>query len=272
MHGYRAEVMRRWTILTLLLASATSTVAEIRTETVTYHEGGTALRGTLCYDDAKPERRPGVLVVHEWWGMNAYAKYRARALAELGHVAFAADMYGDGRVTQNHAEASQWSATITSNLDRWRRRAQAGLDVLRRHRRVDADRLAAIGYCFGGATVMQLAYSDPQLRAAISFHGSLPVPDLADASKIRARILVCHGAADAFVPLGKVDAFQTALHKVGVDWQMVSYGGARHSFTNPAADTYGIEGVAYQAAADRRSWKHLQVFLEEAFGSDHDIR
>ena len=127
-------------------------------------------------------------------------------------------------------------------------------------------------YCFGGATVMQLAYSDPQLRAVISFHGSLPVPDLADASKIRARILVCHGAADAFVPLGKVDAFQTALHKVGVDWQMVSYGGARHSFTNPAADTYGIEGVAYQAAADRRSWKHMQVFLEEAFGSDHDIR
>ena len=259
------HVRRPWMVLILLTVPTAAAVAEIRTEAVTYRDGDTALKGYLCYDDALTDRRPGILVVHEWWGLNDYAQQRAAALAELGYVAFAADMYGDGRVTKHPKQATEWSSSITANLDHWRQRAQAGLEVLRKHRRVDADRVAAIGYCFGGATVMQLAYGDPRLRAVVSFHGSLPVYPGADAGKIRARILVCHGAADSFVPASKIDAFQSALNEAGADWQMISYGGAKHSFTNPGADSYGIEAVSYQAAADRRSWRHMKIFLAEAF-------
>jgi dienelactone hydrolase len=252
----------------LLLATAlllpTLTLAEVRTETVTYQDGDQTLTGLLAYDDAIEGKRPGVLVVHEWWGLNDYAKRRAEMLAELGYIAFAADMYGDNRVTEHAADAKGWMQQVTANVDGWRTRAAAGLDVLKAQAQTDADRLAAIGYCFGGATVMQMAYAGADLDGVVSFHGSLPAPP-EDLEAIGPSVLAAHGSADSFVPAEAVQAFEDGLERVGADWQLVAYGGARHGFTNPSAADYGIDNVAYDPKADQRSWALMQGFLDEVF-------
>ncbi|MCU0835209.1 MAG: dienelactone hydrolase family protein [Chromatiaceae bacterium] len=251
----------------LLLALPLAAAAAIKTETVEYQDGDTRLTGYLTYDDSVSEKRPGVIVVHEWWGLNDYARKRAEMLAELGYVAFAVDMYGDNKVTEHASEASGWLKQITENVDAWQRRALAGLDVLKAHERVDGERLAAIGYCFGGATVMQMAYAGADLDGVASFHGSLPPPADDQKGNIKARVLVAHGAADAMVPPERVMAFQQALDAAGADWQLVSYGGAKHGFTNPGAGAYGMEALAYDPKADARSWALMQSFLTEVFGN-----
>jgi dienelactone hydrolase len=203
------------------------------------------------------------MVVHEWWGLNDYARMRARMLAELGYVAFAADMYGDDRVTEHAPDAQGWMKQITANVDAWQRRALKGLEVLRESERVDPVRLAAIGYCFGGATVMQMAYAGADLDGVVSFHGSLPPATEEQQALIRTHVLIAHGDADSFVPEERIDAFTAALDAAGVDWEMDIYGGARHGFTNPEAAKYGIENVQYDAVADRRSWERMRDFLAE---------
>ncbi|MGD2083525.1 MAG: dienelactone hydrolase family protein [Chromatiales bacterium] len=250
-------------VVGLLLAFQAS--AEIRSEAVSYRDGDTDLTGWLYWDDAAGERRPGVMVVHEWWGLNDYARKRARMLAELGYVAFAADMYGDDRVTEHAADAQGWMQQITANVEAWQRRALRGLEVLRASERVDEGRLAAIGYCFGGATVMQMAYAGADLDGVVSFHGSLPAATEEQQQKIRTHVLAAHGAADSFVPREKVAAFTDALSAAGVDWEMDVYGGARHGFTNPEAAKYGLENVQYDPVADRRSWARMRDFLAEVF-------
>jgi len=239
--------------------------AAVKTETIEYKDGDTPLKGYLAYDDAIEGKRPGVIVVHAWWGLNDYAKKRAEMLAELGYVAFALDMYGDDKVTEHAPEASGWMKQITAHVDAWQRRALAGLDVLRAQERVDGDKLAAIGYCFGGATVMQMAYSGADLDGVASFHGSLPPATEDQQKNIKASILVAHGDADAFVPPERVAAFKSALAASGADWEMVIYGGARHAFTNPDAGSYGIDNLKYDPEADVRSWALLQSFLQEVF-------
>jgi dienelactone hydrolase len=248
----------------LLLATLLPTAAgaAIQTETVEYKDGETILKGHLVYDDSLEGKRPGVIVVHEWWGLNDYAKKRTEMLAELGYVAFAVDMYGDDKVTSHAPDAKGWMQQITSNVDAWRARAQAGLDVLKSSERVDVDKLAAIGYCFGGATVMQMAYAGADLDAVVSFHGSLPPAP--EGAEIEASILAAHGSADSFVPLETVDAFEQSLNAADADWQLVVYGGARHGFTNPGAGDYGMDNLEYDAEADQRSWALMQGFLDEA--------
>jgi dienelactone hydrolase len=256
--------MKLNTGLALLLSCLPlSALAELKTETITYQDGGTTLKGYLAYDDSITEKRPGVLVVHEWWGLNEYAKQRAEMIAELGYVAFAADMYGDDKVTEHAADAKGWMQQITSNVDAWRARAEAGLDVLKRQEQVDPDKLAAIGYCFGGATVMQLAYGGADLDGVVSFHGSMPPAP--EGVKIKPAVLAAHGYDDEFEPPERVAAFQKSLEAAGADWQLVIYGGAHHGFTNPNADEYGMENVEYNAKADRRSWELMQSFLSEVF-------
>jgi dienelactone hydrolase len=240
-------------------------LAEVQTESVTYQDGDQTLTGYLAYDDAIDGKRPGVLVVHEWWGLNDYAKRRAEMLAELGYVAFAADMYGDNRVTKHAEDAKGWMQQITSNVEGWRARASAGLEVLKQQPQTDAERLAAIGYCFGGATVMQMAYAGADVDGVVSFHGSLPAAP-ADLDAITPSVLAAHGSADGFVPAETVQAFEDGLERVGADWQLVTYGGARHGFTNPTAGEYGIDNVAYDPKADQRSWALMQDFLEDVFG------
>lgn len=256
------RLYRTFIIVTVLVLSARAE-AKVVTQEVPYEHGAVKLVGYLAYDGAVEGKRPGVLVVHEWWGLNEYAKERARQLAGLGYVAFAVDMYGEGKVTTHPQQASEWSKTITSNAGAWQERASAGLDVIKKDPRVDPGRIAAIGYCFGGATVQQMAYSGADLRGVVSFHGS-PLPVKEDqVSRVKAKILILHGAADPLVKDAQIQSYLAAMDKSGLDWQMVFYGGAKHSFTNPDADKAGMEPLRYSPSADRRSWEHMTLFFNE---------
>jgi len=236
--------------------------AEVQTKTIEYKDGDTVLKGVLAWDDAMTGKQPGVLVVHEWWGLNDYAKSRAEALAREGYVAFALDMYGDDKVTSHGNEAGEWMKQITSNIDAWRTRAQLGLDVLKAQDNVDGGKVAAIGYCFGGATVMQMAYAGADVNAVVSFHGSLP-PAPEAVTSIKPQVLIAHGRDDAFIPADRIDAFQKGLDRAGADWEMMIFSGARHGFTNPDAGAYGMDNLQYNEAADKRSWSAMLGLFEE---------
>lgn len=237
--------------------------AEVQTKRISYEHDGTKLEGVLAWDTTHEGKRPGVLVVHEWWGLNDYAELRAKKLAELGYVAFALDMYGKGQVTTHPSQAGEWAGQIRSNTAAWRSRALAGLKILQQQEMVDTTNMAAIGYCFGGSTVLQLAYADAPLKGVVSFHGALVPPQ--GIEEIDSKILVCHGAADAFVPPADVQKFESSLQGIKADYALVSYGGARHGFTNPDAGEFGIENLKYDPQADQRSWQHMQLFFNELF-------
>ncbi len=252
-------------ILTMLMG-LTAVEAKILTKTVAYHHNGVTLEGYLAYDDSIKGKRPGVLIVHEWWGLNDYALNRAKQLAAMGYVAFALDMYGKGKVTQHPNQAAEWMKQINQNITAWRERAMAGLEVLKKESRTDSKRIAAIGYCFGGATVQQLAYAGADLRGVVSFHGSLIPLTNVQASDVKAKILICHGSADPFIKTEQVNNYLTAMENSGLDWQMIFYGGAKHSFTNPDADKAGMAALSYNKSADQRSWQHMKVFFDRIFG------
>jgi dienelactone hydrolase len=243
----------------------TDAYAKISTKTVPYQHEGVQLEGYLAYDDSISGKRPGVLVVHEWWGLNDYVRKRVEQLAALGYVAFAADMYGKGKVTEHPKQAAEWAEQLRSNIDLWQRRALAGLEVLKKEPGVDTGRIAAIGYCFGGSTVQQLAYSGADLKGVVSFHGSLVVPTDEQVKKVKASILICHGAADPFVKFDTLQQYISTMQKSGLDWLMIIYGGAKHSFTNPNADKMGMDALKYNKLADHRSWRHMKDFLDEIF-------
>jgi dienelactone hydrolase len=250
----------------LLAAVAVPAAAAVKTRTITYTYGGVTFKGHLAWDDAVKGKRPGVLVVHEWWGLNDHARKRAEQLAGLGYVAFACDMYGDGKSTEHPKEAGQMATEVRKNVETWRGRAQAALKVLTDQEQVDAKKLAAIGYCFGGSTALQLAYTGAPLAAVVTFHAALPVPEADQARAIKARVLVCHGAADKFIPEPVAAKFRAALEGAKVDYAMVYLGNAQHSFTVPGIDKKGVPGLAYNAEADRRSWRAMLGLFGEAFG------
>jgi dienelactone hydrolase len=215
----------RSVLLTLILVGIASTVqAKVVTKTVSYQHDGANLEGFLAYDDSIQGKRPAVLVVHEWWGLDKYARARAEQLASMGYVAFALDMYGKGKVTQHPSQAGEWMSQIRGNVYQWQQRALAGLEVLKKDPRADANRIAAIGYCFGGATVQQLAYSGADLRGVVSFHGSLMLPMSDQIQKVKAMILICHGAADPFAKRGEIEQYISAMEKAGLDYRMIIYG------------------------------------------------
>ena len=256
--------MKKLFIAIYILLIATAVNAEVVSQNVEYKHEDIVLEGYLAYDDTAKGKRPGVLVVHEWWGLNDYVKTRVDKLATLGYVAFALDMYGKGIWTDQASKAQELSGHLRGKPI-MRQRAAAGLEILRKNERVDPTKIAAIGYCFGGTTVLELAYSGADIGGVVSFHGGLTAPKAEDMSRIKAKILVLHGANDAFVPPDKIAAFQEGVGKAGADWQMIYYGGAVHSFTNPAADKKNINGLAYSPSADERSWKHMQLFFNEIF-------
>ncbi|WML91689.1 dienelactone hydrolase family protein [Thiothrix lacustris] len=251
-------------IVGLSLLSA-NVMAAVKSEAVNYELDGTKFIGQMYYDDAVTEKRPGVLVVHEWWGLNDHAKNRAEELAKMGYVAFAADMYGDGKVTDKPAQAKEWMTEVTSDVDAWRGTALAGLEQLKKSDKVDTSKLAAIGYCFGGGTILQMAYSGVKdLAGVVSFHGSLP--SAPDGTEINTKVLAFHGNADAMVPPATVTKFLEQMEKTGADWQFVAFGsGVRHAFTNPDAGKYGVENLKYDEKADKRSWAGMQTFFNEIF-------
>lgn len=238
--------------------------AQLRMENIVYRHGDVVLEGYLACG-AGEERRPGVLVIHEWRGLGEYAKRRARMLAELGYVAFAADIYGQGIYAEDNDKAAQLATIYKSDRNLLRARARAGLQVLREHRLVDPKQIAAIGYCFGGTTVLELARDGAEMAGVVSFHGGLATPQPKDSQNIRTKILVLHGADDPFVSAEEVAAFQKEMRDACVDWQMVVYGSAVHSFTNPDAGEDKSRGAAYDSCADRRSWQQMCLFFQEIF-------
>jgi dienelactone hydrolase len=250
----------------MTLAASSTVVAAIRTNTITYEHDGETLQGYFAYDDAHDGKRPGVLVVHEWWGHNDYARRRARELAELGYVAFALDMYGQNKLADTPDEARELATPFYRDRANMRTRAQAGLEQLSRHDRVDASRLGAIGYCFGGTVVLELARSGADVDGVVSFHGGLSTPNPDDAKNIRGEVLICNGADDAAVPAEQQQAFHKEMRDADVQYTFISYGGAVHAFTNPAADDVGMANVAYNERADRRSWGHMEAFFEAVLG------
>ncbi len=253
-------------VVVLLVVIALPAAAQVQNKKITYQDGDTELTGYLYWGDRHEGPRPGVMVVHEWWGLNAYARLRARMLAEAGYAAFTPDMYGGEKITEHAGEAKGWMQQITANVEAWQQRAKAGLEQFKAQPQVDPEKIAAIGYCFGGATVMQMAYAGMDVKGVASFHGSLPPAADAQLPNIKASILVAHGDADAFVPAERIAEFKAALTKAGADWEMDVYGGARHSFTVPDADRKGIDNLKYDPQADRRSWARLLGFLGELFG------
>ena len=248
----------------IALAIPISVMAEIKTETISYKDGAQALQGQLVWDDAQQGKRPGVLVVYEWWGHTQESEERARRVASAGYVAFVPDIYGDGKSTGDPKQAKAWMMGVLGDPALWNRRAQLGLDVLKAESRVDGDNLAVLGSSFGGATALQMAYAGHQVKAAISIASSLPVaPE--NVTTIKPRILVFHGGADKFVKHEKVDAFQAGLARTDADWEMTTYSDAAHSFATPVADTHGIENMRFNAKADRRAWVATLTLLEETF-------
>jgi dienelactone hydrolase len=252
-------------LVAVVLLSANVARAGLHTEPIEYKHGDVVLEGYLAYDDSTQDKRPGVLVVHEWTGHNPYVRKRAEQLAGLGYVAFALDMYGKGVQAKDAKEAAQLASTYKNDRKLMRARANAGLDVLRKQPLVDTERLAAIGYCFGGTTVLELARGGADLAGVVSFHGDLATPTPEDARNIKGKVLALHGADDPFVPPAVVTAFEEEMRKGGVDWQLVKYGGAVHSFTNPGAGNDNSRGAAYNEKADHRSWEAMKVFFAEIF-------
>ena len=211
-------------------------------------------------------------MVHEWKGLNDYAKRRAEQLAELGYVAFAADIYGDGKIAVDAKEAGTLAGVYKKDRALLRVRAAAGLATLKAQPQVAPGKVAAIGYCFGGTTVLELARSGAEVAGVVSFHGGLDSPAPQDAKNIRARVLALHGADDPYVPQDQVAAFETEMREGGVDWQLLAYGGAVHGFTNPANGNDNSKGAAYNAKADQRSWLAMQQFFNELFSPDQPSR
>ena len=258
--------MKPWVgVMVAGLCFAAEAAASVQTQAIDYRDGETVLEGYLAFDDAVPGPRPGVLVVHEWKGLNEYAKRRARQLAELGYVAFAVDMYGKGVLAKDHQEAAQLSGVYRSDRSLMRKRILAGLAVLMTQPQVDAARLAAIGYCFGGTTVLELARSGAPVKGVVSFHGGLDSPDPDAGKAITAKVLVLHGAEDRFVAPEQMAAFKGELDAAGVDYRIIEYPGAVHGFTVAEAGNDPSTGVAYNPEADRKSWEELRTFLAKIF-------
>jgi len=262
--------MKKIILGVIVFTAAIAASAKIVTRPVAYEHAGVKLQGFLAYDDTKTAagKIPGVLVVPEWWGLNDYAKGRAQQLAQLGYVAFALDMYGAGFATEDPKKAGELAGQFYGK-PLMAERAQAGLDQLLKTGLVDPSRVAAIGYCFGGAVCQALAYTGAPLAGIVSFHGSLVPASAEAAAKTKARILICQGAMDPFLTKAQLDAFIKSMNDGKFDYQYISYAGAVHAFTNRDADRIrvekGLNGIGYNEAADRRSWIHMRDFFNEIF-------
>jgi len=250
----------------IVVGCLNSAMAEIKTKTVQYNDGDVVLEGFVAWDSNKTDREvPGVLVVHQWMGLTDYEMSRGKQLAELGYVAFALDIYGKDNRPTNRQEAGKLAGTFKNDRGLYRRRLKLGLEQLLAQDSVSKNQIAAIGYCFGGTGVLELARSGANINGVVSFHGGLDSPTPADGKNIKAKVLVCHGADDPFVPAADIESFKDELNKAGVDWQMNYYSGAVHSFTQPMAGNDNSRGAAYNESADRRSWAAMQSFFDELF-------
>ena len=248
-------------MLTAILAATSS--AAVKSRVVEYEAGGVPLQGYLAWDDAAKGKRPGVIVVHEWWGHNQHARNAADKLAKEGYVAFALDMFGKGKSTTHPDSAQAFVAEATKDAAEIPTRFDAALAILKGDSHVDAARIGAIGYCFGGAVVLGMARSGEDLKAVGTFHGALQTQHPAEPGKVKAKLLIQTGDADPMVPATAVAAFDKEMKAAGANYRIITYPGAKHSFTNPNADKAGMAGLAYNASADQKSWAELLKFFKK---------
>ena len=240
---------------------------KLKEENVSYTGDGITMNGFVVYDENKEGARPAVLVIHEWWGLNDYTKSRARQLAELGYIAMAVDMYGNGKTADNPDSAGKYATPFYKDPQMTKARFDAALEKLKTYSQTDGNKIAAIGYCFGGAQVLNLARLGEDLKGVVSFHGNLLGVPL-DKEKLKADILVCHGAADPFVPQTEVDLFKKQMDSAGAKYTFKAYAGAVHAFTNPDATAMGEKfkiPIKYDAAADSASWNDMKEFFGRIF-------
>lgn len=244
-------------LFALGLVSANAEIKEAATE---YQADGVTCEGWHAYDSAKEGKRPGILIIHQWTGVGENEKMRARMLAELGYNVLAADIYGKG-VRPVPPAAGQEAGKYKGDRALYRQRLEAALKVLQADERTDATRIAAIGYCFGGTGVLELARSGADVKGVVSFHGNLNTPAPADAKNIKGEVLVCHGAVDPIVPPAEVEAFHREMKDADVTYEFISYPDAVHSFTQKSAGNDPSKGVAYDADADEKSWQSMKEFF-----------
>jgi len=242
--------------------------AEVKTQEIEYKQGDTTLQGFLAWDDRAKGKRPGVLVVHEWWGLNQHARNQALRLAKAGYVGFALDMYGKGKVATHPQDAQAYMEEVAKDSATMKARFEAALALLKEQPQVDPAKIAAIGYCFGGTVVLAMARAGEPLLGVATFHAGLkPGNGEAEKGQIKPRILVQTGGADPFVPREQVEAFRKEMKEAGANARIITYPNAKHSFTNPDAASAGMEQLAYNAQADKKSWIALRGFLRQVFGS-----
>ena len=239
----------------------------MKTQSIEYQDGDITLRGFLAYDETQSGQRPGILVMPGGFGLGGNAKRRAEMLAALGYVAFAGDPYGNGIEIDAIDEVMKRVTALRADLATFRHRAQVALDTLAGLPQVNPNQLAAIGYCLGGTFALELARNGAPLTGVVTFHGGLETKAPATAGQVSAKILVCTGTDDPSVPVAHVQAFADEMTQAGVDWQIISYGSTQHGFTYPDAASRGIDWIAYNQLADERSWKAMQSFFAEIFGS-----
>ncbi len=260
----------RTLVTIVILAQSNAVFAEVVTVELNYRHGDTEMRGMLAYDDASQETRPGILVVHEWWGQNEYPRERARQLAELGYTALAVDMYGDGKTASHPDDAGKFARAVGGDLPLARARFDAALAALREHPTVADDKIAAIGYCFGGGVVLNMARLGTDIDGVVSYHGSIASSNPAGPGDITTRVLVFNGADDPLVTAEQIESFKSEMDDAGANYEFINYPGAVHGFTNPGADAKGKEfglPLAYDAEADKDSWQKTQAFFDEIFAA-----
>nr|WP_299068097.1 dienelactone hydrolase family protein [uncultured Allomuricauda sp.] len=240
---------------------------KVKGEEVTYASDSTNLKGYISFDENNQKIRPGILIVHEWWGHNDYVRKRADMLAELGYTAMAIDMYGDGKQANHPDDAGKFAMSVMTNLPEAKARFNAALELLKKQESVDEEKIAAIGYCFGGSVALTMANSGADLDAVAAFHSGVQLPVMPN-KELKARVLVCNGADDPFVSPESIVAFKTAMDSIQANYEYVSYPGVKHSFTSKDADVNGEKfqlPLVYDADADKKSWESLQLLLKETF-------
>lgn len=247
--------------LLILLLLPTIVFAKVKTERITYEKNGVKMEGFLAWNEKVKQPAPGIVVFHEWMGLGSHAENSAKQLAELGYVAFAADVFGVGIRPKNVEEAKAESSKYKSDRKLMRERALAALEVLQKNKNVNKEKLAAIGYCFGGTTALELAREGAPLKSVVSFHGGLSTP--MKATKMSPKVLILHGGDDPFVPVAEVTEFEEEMRKSGADWQVISYGNTVHSFTNPDAGNDSSKGAAYNKKSATRAWEQMKNFFKE---------
>lgn len=262
-------------LFALILTSACKEEAKplpvkVKGTEVTYASDSTSLKGYIAYDENKKGKRPGVIVVHEWWGHNDYVRHRADSLAKLGYTAIAIDMYGDGKVATHPNDAGKFMRQAVANLPEAKARFKVAMELLKQQESVDPDKIAAIGYCFGGSVALTMANSGMDLDAVAAFHSGVGLPIMPN-SDLKARVLVCNGADDPFINPKSVEAFKSAMDSIGANYEYIAYPGVKHSFTSKEADANGEKfklPFKYDADADQKSWASLQKLLNEVFTED----